>query len=129
MGWVVNATPRPLYSRERPSTHGTGDWVGSRPGPEVRKTSPPPGLKPRTAQPVTSRYIDCAIPTHVVHYVQPKFKTHILLFVAEVHYLLKENRSAIIYALGCSKLHTQQPRGFDIFEIRRQACFAQLMSP
>ena len=27
MGRVVNATPRPLYSRERPSTHCTGGWV------------------------------------------------------------------------------------------------------
>ena len=26
--WVVNATPRPLYPRERPSTHCTGGWVG-----------------------------------------------------------------------------------------------------
>jgi hypothetical protein len=31
MGWVVNATARPLYPRERPSTHYTGDWVGPRP--------------------------------------------------------------------------------------------------
>ena len=26
--WVVNATPWPLYPRERPSTHGTGGWMG-----------------------------------------------------------------------------------------------------
>jgi hypothetical protein len=26
--WVVNTTPRPLYPRERPSTHCTGGWVG-----------------------------------------------------------------------------------------------------
>jgi len=29
MGWVVNATPRPLYPRERAGTHCTGDWVNS----------------------------------------------------------------------------------------------------
>ena len=29
-GWVVNATPRPLYPRERPGTHCTGGWVGPR---------------------------------------------------------------------------------------------------
>ena len=29
-GWVVNATPRPLYPRERPDIHFTGDCVGSR---------------------------------------------------------------------------------------------------
>jgi hypothetical protein len=27
MGWVVNATPRPLYHRERPGTHCIGGWV------------------------------------------------------------------------------------------------------
>ena len=31
MGWVVNATPQPLYPRERRDTHCTGGWVG--PGP------------------------------------------------------------------------------------------------
>jgi len=30
MGWVVNATPRPLYPQERPGTHCTGGWVGPR---------------------------------------------------------------------------------------------------
>jgi len=32
MGWVVNATPRLLYLRERPSTHCIGSWVGLRAG-------------------------------------------------------------------------------------------------
>ena len=27
MGWVVNATPRPLYPRERPDTQCIGGWV------------------------------------------------------------------------------------------------------
>jgi hypothetical protein len=31
-GWVVSTTPRPLYPRERPSTHCTGGWVGPRAG-------------------------------------------------------------------------------------------------
>jgi hypothetical protein len=31
-GWVVNATPRPLYPRERPATHCIGGWVGPRTG-------------------------------------------------------------------------------------------------
>jgi len=30
--WVVNATPRPLYPRERPGTHCIGGWVGLRDG-------------------------------------------------------------------------------------------------
>jgi len=28
MGWVIRATLRPLYPRERPGTHCTGGWVG-----------------------------------------------------------------------------------------------------
>ena len=32
MGWVVNATPRPLYARERPGAHCIGGWVGPRAG-------------------------------------------------------------------------------------------------
>jgi len=32
MGWMVNATPRPLYSRERPGTHCTGGLVDPRAG-------------------------------------------------------------------------------------------------
>jgi hypothetical protein len=30
MGCVINATPRPLYPRERPGTHCIGGWVGPR---------------------------------------------------------------------------------------------------
>ena len=32
MGWVVNATPRPLYPQERPGTRCIGGWVGPRAG-------------------------------------------------------------------------------------------------
>jgi len=32
MGWVVNATPRSHYPRERPGTHCTGSLVGPRAG-------------------------------------------------------------------------------------------------
>ena len=32
-GWVVNATPRPLYPQERPGAHCIGVWVGPRAGP------------------------------------------------------------------------------------------------
>jgi hypothetical protein len=39
-------------------------------GPQVQserllKIAPPPGIDPRTVQPVESRYTDCALPTHV----------------------------------------------------------------
>jgi hypothetical protein len=32
MGWMVNATPRPLYFQERSGTHCIGGWVDSRAG-------------------------------------------------------------------------------------------------
>jgi hypothetical protein len=32
MGWVVNATLRPLHSREKPGTYCIGGWVGPRAG-------------------------------------------------------------------------------------------------
>jgi hypothetical protein len=32
MGWVFNATLRPLYPRERPGTHWIGGWVDPRTG-------------------------------------------------------------------------------------------------
>jgi hypothetical protein len=49
---VLNASPRSLYSRERPKVRSG----------RVRKISPTPGFHPRTVQPVASRYIDCAVP-------------------------------------------------------------------
>ena len=32
MGWVLNATPRPLYLKQRPGTRRTEGWVGPRAG-------------------------------------------------------------------------------------------------
>jgi len=32
MGLVINGTPRPFYTRERPGTHCIGGWVGPRVG-------------------------------------------------------------------------------------------------
>ena len=49
MGWVVDATPRPLYPRER--TEVPNEL-------EAENLDSPPGFDPRTAQPVTSRYTD-----------------------------------------------------------------------
>ena len=52
MGWVVNATPPPLYPRERPGTPCIGGWVGPRAGLDGC------GFDPRTVQTVASRYSD-----------------------------------------------------------------------
>ena len=43
--WLFNATPRPLYPRERPGTHCTGSWVGPRDGlNKCWKSSPRPPI-------------------------------------------------------------------------------------
>jgi hypothetical protein len=60
MGWVINTTLRPPYTRERHGTHSV-QGPGCAPGP-VRRISPPPGFDPRTVQPVASRYTEYAIP-------------------------------------------------------------------
>jgi hypothetical protein len=67
-GWVVNATPRPLYPRETPGTYRMGGWVGPRAGVDGcgKFHSLPPGLDPRPVQVVVSRYTDWAIPAHVL---------------------------------------------------------------
>ena len=63
MGWVVNATLRPLYPRELPGTLCVGGWVD--PGLDgCGKSRPSLEFDPRTVQPVASRYTHCAIPAH-----------------------------------------------------------------
>ena len=44
-GWVVNATPRPLYPRERPGTYCTGGWVGPRAGLDGCGKTAPTGIR------------------------------------------------------------------------------------
>ena len=62
MGWVVKATPRLLYPRERLGTHCIVGWVGLQGQSRgVRKISTRPGFDSRTTKPVASRYTDCGI--------------------------------------------------------------------
>ena len=64
MGWVVNATPRPLYPRGRPGTHCIGGWVGPRAGLDrCGKSRFHRDSIPGTVQPIASRYIDYDILT------------------------------------------------------------------
>ena len=67
MGVVANATPRPLYPRERnqvPIVQEAGWASGSVLTGAENLT--PPGFDPRTDQPVASRYTDYAMPAHTV---------------------------------------------------------------
>ena len=45
MGWVVNATPRPLYPRERPVIHCIGRWVGLTAGLAGAENLSPTGIR------------------------------------------------------------------------------------
>jgi hypothetical protein len=59
MGWVVKATPLPLYPRETPGTHCIGGWLGPRSSLEdVKNLAPQPGFNPRSVQSVASSYTD-----------------------------------------------------------------------
>jgi len=72
--WVINATLRPVYPREKTRyllyrrLGGTQGRFG-----RVRKISPQMGFDPRTDQPVASLYADCA--THVFRVVEFIFCT------------------------------------------------------
>ena len=67
-GWVVKATPRPVYPREGPGAH----WMSPKAGLDgCAKSRQPPEFDPRTIQQVPGRYADYAIPAHVwdnLHY-------------------------------------------------------------
>ena len=60
-GWGVSITPRPLFTRGK-TRYPLYRRLGGPQGlcEQVRKISPPPGLDPRTVQPVASRYTDYA---------------------------------------------------------------------
>jgi hypothetical protein len=65
-GWVVNATPQPLYLQEIatvPSVQDAAQVPGGLEGSRTEKNlSPPPGFEPRTVQHTVSRRTNNAIP-------------------------------------------------------------------
>jgi len=65
MGWL---TPRPGRFTPGKTPHPLYRRLGGSQG-RVRIISPPPGLDPRTVQPVASRYTDWAIPPPPPHYL------------------------------------------------------------
>jgi hypothetical protein len=86
MTWVVSATPRLLYPRERDSVPilqmlcGTQGWCE-----RLQKISPPPGYDLRIVHPVASRYTLYAIPAHDLHMQFRKcflqfFGIHLLIY-------------------------------------------------
>jgi hypothetical protein len=99
MGWVVNATPWPFYSRERLGTHCTRGWVGPRAGLDgCIKSHSPPGFDPRTAQAL-------AMPTALSTVVPCAYKYPVLLPVLLLW------RSADSSVDMVTKLQVKKPRG------------------
>jgi hypothetical protein len=84
-GWVVSTTPRPIYPRERPGTHCTGDWVGPRAGLDVCEKSRPHRDSVPDRPSRSQSLCRLSYPTHVTssHYTAHNFSkaksiTHIL---------------------------------------------------
>ena len=66
MGWVIKATPRPLYPWERypvPIVQEAG-WAPE-PARMNAENLAPTGIRSPTLQPVASRYTDYAIPAYI----------------------------------------------------------------
>jgi hypothetical protein len=55
-GWVVNATPQPLYPQERPDAHCVGGWVGRTVVLDGAENLSPPGFELWTVQLIAVRY-------------------------------------------------------------------------
>ena len=73
-GCVVNATPRPLYPRERSGSHCIRGWDVPRGQCGLCGGSrPTPGFDPRTVEPVASHYTDYVTVVHV-HWILACFK-------------------------------------------------------
>ena len=58
---MVNATPRPLYHRERPGTHCIWSWVGPGPVWTGAENLNLTGIRSRTVRSVASRHTDWAV--------------------------------------------------------------------
>ena len=87
---MVNATPRPLYPRERPprerpGTHCKGGWVGPRAGLDGRKISPPRDSIPGPSYASIYNYIPETIHVSRVYSVTctlySQFVLHVMLFI------------------------------------------------
>ena len=86
MEWVVNATPRPLFPRERPGTNRTGGWVGPRARLDgCRKSCPAPEFDPWTVQSVASRYTSYAIPALFIIYYSFTASIYYRAYILFVH--------------------------------------------
>jgi len=81
MGWLINASLRPLYPRKKTNTHCTAGRVGPSASLDgCGKCRPPPGFDPRTVKPVASRCTDYA---NLIHFLKHYF-SKVYICVAQV---------------------------------------------
>jgi hypothetical protein len=81
-GWVVSTTSRPLYPRERPGTHYTGDWVGPRAGLDVRERSrPATGIRSLDRPARSQSLYRLSYPAHNMYVMYVLFSVLCVLFV------------------------------------------------
>ena len=76
MGWVVNATPRPLYPRETPGTHFIGRWVGPRASLEGAENLSPTGIRSPDRPARTELLYRLSYPGPQRVHFTPQFHTH-----------------------------------------------------
>jgi len=81
MGWVVYATPRPLYPPERvpvPTVQEAG-WVQGLVWTGAKNFSPT--IRSRTLQPVARHYTEHAVPAHIILYYCYRFIIIIIIII------------------------------------------------
>jgi len=113
MGWVVNATSRPLCPRERPGTHCIGDWVVPRDGLDRCGKSRPH----RNSIPGPSIPYQIAIPTELSrptkeYNINYKFNTQIT-YQINVNQILVSTSciSNSLHVISNSQLTLKSPGG------------------
>ena len=91
-GWVVNATPLPLYPRERAPLPTVEEvvWAPDLVRMDMEKRNPLAPTEVRSSQPVASRYTDSSIPADLqVH------NGCLLLGSRETHLVCKQNATCV----------------------------------
>ena len=95
---VVNATPRPHYSRKREPILQEA-WKGPERSGRVRKISPP-GFDPRTVQPVATCYTDCAMPAHTTWSVYIECACSLIILCVEFYFAPRQKTLQRSYQHG-----------------------------
>jgi hypothetical protein len=97
MGWVANATPRPLYPRRRPGTHCVGGWVEPGPVWKVAENLVPNGVIPtELSLPTIYMYIYVHIYVCVCMYVCVYICIYIYIYTY-IHTYIHTHINALMY--------------------------------